>query len=657
MKKEQEGFLAAFDPLPEGAALPPEIAGAYEVQSCLSQKGDRWVCRLCRRSDGALFVLKAAPAGTEDLEGEHSILTRLSPLLPGAVPAPEGFFRHGETDYLLRSYLPGETLARYREQEGTCTEAFCIQLGRKVCALLEILHSQNPPVIHRDIKPENIILLPDGGVGLIDFGIARQYKDGRDTDTRRMGTRATAAPEQYGYAQTDRRTDLYALGVTLIWLLTGSYDREGLGAAPGLSPRLRKTLEKAAAFSPEARFQDAAALSAALAGRPARPARLLWIGAAVICVLVAAGVFLWSGRETPAAQAPPETAPVTSPTPGPEAQPVAFTSRIMEAAVRQALDRPQGEITYDDLADITRLAAVGENTFGEESVFDYRVSCFIDNQFQGDLPLGDMTDADMALLAHMPNLETLYLCRQEVTDISALAGLPLTTLALCENQIMDYSSLGTLNELETLYLGGNPGSDCSVLSGLTRLETLRVEGSGSVGFAAVDSLSFLDGLTLRKLGLGLVVPRDGDWSPLTRQVVLEDLSLWDPPEEAVAAASTLSSLKILTVADYFAPDLTALTGLESLEVLNLHKGSLESLEGVEAFSRLITLAVGFNAVTDLTPLAGLERLNYIQLEELAIADFSPLMELPSLGYLVVPQAQAAQVEADCPGYAFELRTY
>ncbi|MGN1001198.1 MAG: hypothetical protein ACI4PC_00380, partial [Oscillospiraceae bacterium] len=175
--------------------------------------------------------------------------------------------------------------------------------------------------------------------------------------------------------------------------------------------------------------------------------------------------------------------------------------------------------------------------------------------------------------------------------------------------------------------------------------------------AAVDSLAFLDGLTLHELGLSLTVPRDGDWSPLSRQTALEKLDLWDPPEEAVAAANALSGLKTLSLCDWFCSDLTALSGLKSLEVLNIHKGSLESLEGIGALSRLLTLAVSYNAVTDLSPLIGLERLNYIQLEELAVTDFSPLLELPALGYVVVPQAQAEAVEAACPGHAFELRTY
>src|SRR5699024_643004 len=122
-----------------------------------------------------------------------------------------------------------------------------------------------PPVIHRDIKPENIVLGEDGAVGLIDFGIARQHKPERESDTRLMGSRSTAPPEQYVFAQTDGRADLYALGVTLSWLLTGSYERGALEGAP-VSGRLRRVLTKAAAFSPAGRYPAAAALGRALRG-------------------------------------------------------------------------------------------------------------------------------------------------------------------------------------------------------------------------------------------------------------------------------------------------------------------------------------------------------------------------------------------------------
>ena len=650
---ERSDFLRCFAPVPEGAALPERISSAYDAESCLRRREDGgWTLRLRRRADGALYVLKADPAGNEDLPGEFQILTRLSLLLSGAVPEPAACFRENGTTYLLRAFLPGETLRQYREQVGVCPEETCVRLGQKLCALLETLHSQEPPVIHRDIKPENIILLPDGGVGLIDFGIARLYKAGQDTDTRRMGTRSTAAPEQYGYAQTDQRTDLYALGMTLIWLAAGAYDREALAQASDLSPQLRKILEKAVSFAPEDRYQSAQAFSAALAGQAAHSRRRPWpvlVLAASLLAAVLAGVF-WPENRAPVPGGDAEIQEETA-----AAQEVEFTSVSLESAVRCALDQPEGPVTYDQLSEIRHLAIVGQTAFGPEQVFDYRISCYVDGAYLGDSAPGDISD--LSLLTDMPNLEELYLCRQEIRDISALAELPLTVLALCENKILDFSPLAELTELETLYLGGNPATDYSALAGLTRLETLVVEGSATAGINAAEDLTFLDGLTLRQLGLGLTVPKDGDWSPLTRQIALEDLLLWEPGEDAAAAANTLSDLKMLTIGDYFAPDLTGLTGLAGLEVLNIHKGGMESLEGIQSLTRLYTLSVGFNAVTDLGPLAGLPQLNYVQLEELAIADFSPLMQLPALEHVVVPQAQGAAVEAACPGRAFELRTY
>ena len=484
----KEAFLFQFTPLPEGVTLPERVVKEYEPESCLAPPEDgRLVLRLRRVSDGALVVLKAVPAGTEDLAEEFRLLQKLAPLLPGQVPDAVDCFAENGTSYLLRSYLLGETLAQRRGREDRCPEALCVSLGQKLCDLLTVLHSQEPPVIHRDIKPENIVLLPDGAVGLIDFGIARQFKDGKDTDTRHMGTRSTAAPEQYGYAQTDARTDLYALGMSLIWLVTGQYDRDALPGAE-ISPHLRRVLEKATAFSPEDRYQDAAAFSAALVGQlPQRKrGRTAFIAATLLLALAVGIGVLWPGAES------------TSPGPAAEAQPlpdpqaVEFSSAVMENAVRQALGMPEGEIAYDDLSAITHLAAVGETAFGAEQEFDYRIACYIDNQYLGDAPLGDIADADLDLLAHMPNLRELYLCRQEIGDLSALEGLPLTTLALCENAIADYSPLSTLTELETLYLGGNPGTDFSPLAALTRLTGLTVEGSSTAGIGVVDSLGFLD---------------------------------------------------------------------------------------------------------------------------------------------------------------------
>lgn len=626
--KGADGFLSSFDPLPEG--LPPRVLLAYEPESCLSAREGRSVWRMRRRADGAPFVLKISRDGTEDLPEEFRILTRLAPLVPGAVPAPVDCFREGGESYLLREYLPGETLARYREREGGCAAKQCVRLGRKLCALLERLHGMEPPVIHRDVKPENIILLPDGGVGLIDFGIARRYREGQEQDTRRLGTRSTAAPEQYGYAQTDRRTDLYALGVTLIWLLSGSYDRDSLRRAPGVPERLRRVLERAVSFAPEDRYQDAVSFSAALAGkRPGGGRRAAGRIAAVLAAAVFLCICLGGLLERRA---------------------VPFPSGSMERAVRAELGQPEGAVTYGDLRRVERLAIVGETPFGAEEVFDYRTGCYLNNVFLGETERGDI--ADLSLLADMPNLRELYLCRQEICDLSPLEGLHLTVLALCENRITDVSPLAGLTELETLYLGGNPAADYTPLSGLAGLRLLDLDGSPE-GAAVAESFDFLKNLSLRELSLGRTFPRDGDWSPLALQAGLDTLHLWEPPQEALAAANALTGLRVLVIGNYTARDLSPLSGLARLEVLSIF-GGLESLEGAGAMPALTTLALGGSPVSDLSPLAGMPRLNYLHFTDLPVQDFSPLAELPGLTYVQVNADQAAAVEAACPGHAFRL---
>ena len=113
----RERFLSRFDPLPEGAALPERVAKEYAPESCLAPPAEgRLVLRLRRRADGAPAVLKAAPADREDLAEEFRILRALSPVLPGQVPDAVDCFVENGTSYLLRSYLPGKTLAQCRER-------------------------------------------------------------------------------------------------------------------------------------------------------------------------------------------------------------------------------------------------------------------------------------------------------------------------------------------------------------------------------------------------------------------------------------------------------------------------------------------------------------------------------------------------------------
>lgn len=203
-------------------------------------------------------------------------------------------YKTGSELVVVSEYLPGETLDRHlarRLAAGASPRAVALEVFPRICDAVSELHAAaTPPIVHRDLKPSNVIVAP-GGVFLIDLGIARRVRDGADRDTVRLGTRAFAPPEQYGFGQTDVRSDTYALGMILAYLLgggdapSGRPDRAAAERVAG--PALAPVLERAVALDPEARYQSAADLREAFLGavgeaapagsdtdpRPARDAR------------------------------------------------------------------------------------------------------------------------------------------------------------------------------------------------------------------------------------------------------------------------------------------------------------------------------------------------------------------------------------------------
>lgn len=621
MQRVAETFQAAFDAVLE---LPERLRLTFEPDRCLSSKdiGSVWLLR--RRADSALFLLRIAPE--DALWEEFRLLDCVSQVLPGVVPFPLDCFSQDGKGYFLRSYLPGQTLAQWRDARGGCSDAKCAEIGRQICALLEKLHGMNPPVIHRDIKPENLIMGPDGCLRLIDFGIARQYRAGADRDTKNLGTEGTAAPEQYGFAQTDARTDLYGLGMTLLWLRTGSYERTALRQA---APPLRRVLARATDFSPDRRFASAAEFRRALTGRSSwKPWLALGLTAAVLAPALLS-TFLWRTAETLRLQlaeahtrleameaAQWEAAQAEAA----QAEIVTFYSRCLEAAVRAELEQPEGVVTYQDLTCVTRLAVAGQETISQEQDFQYPVSAAADGAPAGDI-------SDLSLLADMPNLRTLYLCDQRITDLTPLAELPL----------------------EVLYLGGNPLGDLAPLQGLSRLRELNLDNTNPA------SLAPLAELPVQTLSLNMVHVRDEDWSVLEEMDQVMTLQIRNAPTEALAYLPQMDALLELCLEGYPGADLTLLK-LPRLEVLQMIGGSLTDLTGIEQLEQLGTLNLTNCNVTDLSPLSAAPRLFSLCLN-CPDLDYAQLNSLPNLQYVRVPAEDHPTIETLCPGHRFELLPY
>ena len=213
------------------------------------------------RSDG-LSPVKVQEALAQ-FRTEARILARLT---HPNIPKVHDYFNLPGRHYMIMEYVKGKTLqAVLRARKGKpVDERLALSWALQICRAVHFLSVQKPPVVFRDLKPSNIMIEHDGKVKLIDFGIARFFKEDRDTDTYVYGTPGYAAPEQYGSGQTDIRSDIYSLGATLHHCLTGRDPGANSHDFPDpavLNPKLSKgtvrIIKKALAPEMHKRYQTA----------------------------------------------------------------------------------------------------------------------------------------------------------------------------------------------------------------------------------------------------------------------------------------------------------------------------------------------------------------------------------------------------------------
>ena len=191
------------------------------------------------------------------LLAEANLMKRLDhPALPRIVDIID----EGYTIFIIMDYIEGESLDKVLNAYGTQPEELVIGWAKQLCDALGYLHSQKPPIIYRDMKPANVMLKPEGNIKIIDFGIAREYKEQSLADTTVLGTKGYAPPEQYS-GQTDGRSDIFALGMTMHHLLTGIDPRNGDPYVPvrmwnpDLSEGIELIVDKCVQPAPENRYQ------------------------------------------------------------------------------------------------------------------------------------------------------------------------------------------------------------------------------------------------------------------------------------------------------------------------------------------------------------------------------------------------------------------
>lgn len=187
--------------------------GTYKIVAELSNK-DGYRTLLLQNDDGILSVCKEVH---EESVGVYRRLTE-NPH-PNLVSIYQISKKRVDLYVVFMEYFPSETLEECMNRIGTFSLAEMKRIMLKCCWAVNCLH--NAGIIHRDLKPSNILIDASGMIKITDFGISRICNQDKRQDTRILGTAGYAAPEQFGFSQTDQKTDIYALGVIMNQMLTG----------------------------------------------------------------------------------------------------------------------------------------------------------------------------------------------------------------------------------------------------------------------------------------------------------------------------------------------------------------------------------------------------------------------------------------------------
>ena len=505
------------------------------------------------REDGSKCAVKCYLRGSALFDRSEPEELRKVLWKPEEGPSPRfvAEYRNGEMRCVLREYVPGDTLSELAERR-SFTEKEVLEIGLQLCDQLDVLHSMDPPVIHRDIKPQNVVIRPDGKAVLIDYGIARVRSD-NETDTVAFGTQGFAPPEQYGYSQTDARSDIYSLGVLLNWLLYRDTKIAGRGPSA-----LDKVIARCAAFDPQKRYGDVRQVKRALvAARPEERGKrgVLYFAAAVlVAVLAVAGL----------------TAAVR----GRRAR-VSFQEPLVEQAVRMNLGlEEQTPVTQDMLAQVTGIYIVADAAYPDADEFYPAISRWYaeGNKVHGTL-------RTLEDLAGMPEIAQVCVVAEELKSLAPLEGLGKLNKVECKhNYITDINVLAGMDRLTSVGINDNPVEDLSPLTKCPNLAFLDLCGVRNYDPAVIDELGNFDLLDISNptssyehLAGKRILDLRVAWTGLRDLHVLDEVSHLERLEidhtdvTDLAPLAVHTGLKVLKISELPVTDLSVLLQLPQLE--------------------------------------------------------------------------------------------
>ena len=206
------------------------LAGDYVIDALLGKGGMGCVYRAHVQEQPSVVVaikelpptvrLSSGQLVAQGISSQMRLMKRVDH--PHIAKLLDAFLWNGSF-YFVFEYVAGRSLQSIVAADGALPERQALEYARELCDILGYLHGLEPAVVYRDMKPSNVLLDDAGALNVVDLGIAREFKaaDDQRKDTVAFGTQGYAPPEQYGCAQTDARSDIYALGCTLWHLLAG----------------------------------------------------------------------------------------------------------------------------------------------------------------------------------------------------------------------------------------------------------------------------------------------------------------------------------------------------------------------------------------------------------------------------------------------------
>ena len=218
-----------------------ELLDIYTVVNIIKSTETKEVIRVRHRKLGKDMVIRSYPHPVPAYDFLCGCIHKNIPIVYDTYTVEDG-------EIVLEEYISGITVDEIIENK-SYTYRGAKEVLTQICDALEFLHGSG--FVHRDIKPENIMVSDDGCCKLMDFDVSKEIRGDKNADTDILGTVGYASPEQYGIAQSDARSDIYALGILLNVMLTGKHPSELL-----VKGKAGRIVLKSTQINPEQRFNS-----------------------------------------------------------------------------------------------------------------------------------------------------------------------------------------------------------------------------------------------------------------------------------------------------------------------------------------------------------------------------------------------------------------